>query len=257
MLRTALKPRWLGLFAVLVVVLLTFGRLGLWQLNVAQDRGLAEAAASAASRPVAPLPEVVAPHSAFPSDGSGRRVEAAGRYAGQGQFLVAPRRLEGEPGYWVVAPFVVAATGALLPVVRGFVAEAATAPPPPGDVVVLTGSLAPGESPAQSPAPKGVNRYPVRGSIDLGALVNEWDGELYNAFAFAVEERTGAAPGGLPVAAGLERVPPPAVTGGLKWRNAAYALQWWIFAAFAAYMWFRMVRDDADRERDEMAGEQV
>jgi surfeit locus 1 family protein len=40
-------------------------------------------------------------------------------------------------------------------------------------------------------------------------------------------------------------VPPPALVGsGLSWRNAAYALQWWVFALFAAYMWWRMVRDD-------------
>ena len=260
MLRTALRPRWLGLFAVLVAVVVTFGRLGLWQLNVAQDRGRAEAAESAAGRPVAPLQDVVAPHSAFPSDGSGRRVQATGRSAGQGQFLVAPRRLDGESGYWVVSPFVVAATGAMLPVVRGFVTEASTAPAPPEAELVLTGSLAPGESPAAAPgsSPDGSGDYPVRGSIDLAVLVNEWDGELYNAFAFAVEERTETEPGGGPVAAaGLQRVPPPAVTSGLKWRNAAYALQWWIFAAFAAYMWFRMVRDDADRERDEPTGEQA
>jgi hypothetical protein len=60
-----------------------------------------------------------------------------------------------------------------------------------------------------------------------------------------VEERDGD-PSGAPVPApGLERVPPPVIgESGLSWRNAAYALQWWIFAAFAAYMWFRMVRDD-------------
>jgi cytochrome oxidase assembly protein ShyY1 len=43
-------------------------------------------------------------------------------------------------------------------------------------------------------------------------------------------------------------VPPPEVTGGIKWRNAAYALQWWVFAAFAAFMWVKMVREDARRE---------
>jgi predicted component of type VI protein secretion system len=52
----------------------------------------------------------------------------------------------------------------------------------------------------------------------------------------------------------LERVPPPAPgETGLSWRNAAYALQWWIFAAFAAYMWVRMVRDDAEHDRREAA----
>ena len=64
-------------------------------------------------------------------------------------------------------------------------------------------------------------------------------------FAQSEKSSTGA---GIPVPDGLERVPPPEVTGGLKWRNAAYALQWWVFAAFAAFMWFRMVREDAQRD---------
>ena len=43
MLRTALKPRWLGLLALVVVVMVAFSMLGLWQLNVARDKGRAEA----------------------------------------------------------------------------------------------------------------------------------------------------------------------------------------------------------------------
>ena len=43
MLRTALKPRWLGLFALLLVIMATCAQLGLWQLHVAQDKGLADA----------------------------------------------------------------------------------------------------------------------------------------------------------------------------------------------------------------------
>ncbi len=73
-------------------------------------------------------------------------------------------------------------------------------------------------------------------------------GDLYNAFAFAVTERSGGSAGPETAADGLTRVPPPPIgETGLSWRNAAYALQWWIFAAFAAYMWFRMVRDDHER----------
>jgi len=32
------------------------------------------------------------------------------------------------------------------------------------------------------------------------------------------------------------------VGGGLLWRNAAYALQWWVFALFAAYMGWSLPR---------------
>jgi cytochrome oxidase assembly protein ShyY1 len=252
-LRTALKPRWLGLFVVLVLVLVSFFWLGLWQLDVARDKGREEVVAAAAREPVVPIAEALGPHAPFPAGGAGRRVQATGRYAADGQFLVAPRRLDGRDGAWVVTPLVVESTGATLAVVRGFVPESAVVPAPPGGPVTVTASLAPGESPSEAPAE---GQWPgaaqVRGSIDLAVLVNEWQGDLYNAFGFAVEEQAGGG-ADLP-ASGLERVPPPVIgETGLSWRNAAYALQWWIFAAFAAYMWFRMVRDDhqLDLQREE------
>jgi len=246
-LRTALKPRWLGLFAVLVVVVVACVQLGLWQLHIAQDKGLADALRKAHEARPALLDTVIRPHQAFPNPQSGRAVTAVGEYAASDQFLVGPRRLEGRTGFWVVVPLVVEETGARVAVVRGFATDATRPVEPPGGTVSVDGSLAPGESPAA--APTGLPAWPqeARGSVDLAALVNEWPDELYNAFVFAQSEKssTGA---GIAVPTGLERVPPPEVTGGLKWRNAAYAVQWWVFAAFAAFMWVRMVREDAQRD---------
>ena len=44
-------------------------------------------------------------------------------------------------------------------------------------------------------------------------------------------------------------MPTPIGETGVQWRNAAYAVQWWIFALFALWMWVRMVRDETRRER--------
>jgi hypothetical protein len=42
----------------------------------------------------------------------------------------------------------------------------------------------------------------------------------------------------------------------LDWRNLAYAVQWWLFAAFGVFMWWRVVRDDHElRSRPSSAGE--
>jgi cytochrome oxidase assembly protein ShyY1 len=246
-LRTALKPRWLGLFALLLVIIVACTQLGLWQLHVAQDKGLRYALQKAHEARPALIDTVVRPHAAFPNPQSNRAVTAIGTYAASDQFLVGPRRLGGKTGFWVVTPLDVTETGARLAVVRGFVTETTTPIEPPAGAVSVDGSLAPGEAPGT--APTGVPPWPkpARGSIDFSLLVNEWPGELYNAFVFAQGEKT-AAGVGIPAPAGLERVPPPEVTGGLKWRNAAYALQWWIFGGFAAFMWFRMVREDAQRD---------
>ncbi|HET7660047.1 MAG TPA: SURF1 family protein [Oryzihumus sp.] len=244
MLRTALRPRWLGLLALVVVVMVTFTMLGLWQLNVARDKGRAEAVKAAPKRPVAALTTVVRPQAQFPADGSGRRVTATGRYDAAGQVLVTPRLLDGRRGYWVVTPLVVDGTGARLAVVRGFVTDpaAATRPPATGPVTV-TGSLAPAESPSDVGAalPDG-----QLGSVDLAHLVNRWGGQIYNAFVFATAERPDVTTG----TAGIVRVPPPPPAGGgLALRNAGYAVQWWVFALFALYMWWRMVRDEHTREQ--------
>ena len=43
-------------------------------------------------------------------------------------------------------------------------------------------------------------------------------------------------------------MPTPIGDTAIRWRNAAYAVQWWVFAAFALWLWVRMVREEARRE---------
>jgi surfeit locus 1 family protein len=250
-LRTAVKPRWLGLFAFVLAVMVSFGMLGLWQLNVARDKGRAEAVRAAPTQPVADVAAVLVPHGSFPQDGEGRRITATGRYDGSAQVLVAPRVLQGKSGYWVVTPLVVHSTGARIAVVRGFVTSPAQAVAP--DVatdVTVSGTLAPGESPAADTA-HAAKALPdgQLAALDLSLLVNRWPGVLYNAFVFASAEEPDLTSVASPA---VSRVPPPApASGALSWRNAAYALQWWVFALFAAYMWWRMVREDYETGRNE------
>ena len=117
--------------------------------------------------------------------------------------------------------------------------DAASAPPPPVGTLTIGGGLAPGESPSPDPVPSG-----QIGSVDLSLLVNSWPGELYNAFGFVESENPATA-------SGLTTVPTPVGDTGVQWRNAAYAVQWWVFAAFALWMWARMVRDETRRARAE------
>ena len=48
--------------------------------------------------------------------------------------------------------------------------------------------------------------------------------------------------------------PPPEQSVELNWLNIFYAVEWVVFAGFAVYLWYRLVRDAVERERDE-AGE--
>lgn len=238
MIRTALKPAWLALLALLVVVVVAFYQLGMWQLGVSSNAASREFAAEQATRPTVPLAEAITPQSTFPDDGAGRSVLVTGTYVPELQFLVPQRLLEGEPGYWVVTPVRTVGSGpeALLPVVRGFVPAPADAGRPDPDVPVeLTGTLAPGEAPGPTGLPEG-----QRGSIDTAELVNDWDSPIYDAFLFLVQESPTL------TTSEVRAVPPP-VFGetGVVWRNVGYALQWFIFAAFAVYMYVRFLRDAA------------
>ena len=49
-------------------------------------------------------------------------------------------------------------------------------------------------------------------------------------------------------APGLTRVPPPDTDTPLNLRNAAYAVQWWVFGLFAIWMWWKMFRAEQQAE---------
>ena len=240
MLRTALTPRFLGLLGLVLVLCATFVWLGRWQLGVAESTAQREAVEQARSQAPADLTTLLQPHAAVP----GRPVVAAVRRHRplRRRGPAARARAAGSrarPGLWVLTPFVLDDGGATLPVVRGFVTDAASATPPPEGTLTIRGGLAPGESPSPDPVPAG-----QIGSVDLSQLVNTWPGELYNAFGFLESESPATA-------SGLATVPTPLGETGVQWRNAAYAVQWWIFAAFALWMWGRMVRDETRRARAE------
>lgn len=241
-------PRSLGLFALLLVVVAATTMLGFWQLGVAQDEGRKEAVAAAAKLERRPLGEVTRPHAAFEAELSNRPVTATGTYDPERQVLVVDRRLDGQPGTWVVTRLQLD-EGGTVAVLRGFVAGTpTTAPAPPSGQVTVSGTLGPSESPrpGTTPLPE-----PQRRSLDLSALVNEWPGDLYNVVLLAAAESAGPDPSAAALDAGeLRRVPPPRLDADLNLKNAAYAVQWWVFGLFAVWMWWKIVRAERPDERD-------
>ncbi|MGL4173844.1 MAG: SURF1 family protein [Actinomycetota bacterium] len=244
--RTVLKPQWLALLALVVGVCGGFGWLGSWQLGVARDTAAREAAREAAGRPVSPLVDVLQPGQPFPTIADARTVTATGTYVAAQQVLVPDRVQGNRTGWWVVAAL--RTDSGWLPVVRGWVAT----PEDPRTFaftanVTITGVLQPDEAPPTEPVTLPGGQVPA---VDAADLANRWGTPIYNAFLVAVDETglptQGAAPTPETVAAQMERVPPPGPqAAGLDWQNAAYALQWWLFAGFAVLLWWKMVRQDA------------
>lgn len=241
MLRTLLTPRWLALLAVVVAVCVGFVWLGLWQMAVAQNSAIEKLQEERDALVEAPLDQVMTPHSAFPADGAGHPVHVEGQYDATRQFLVPNRLLDGVNGYWVVTPLV-ATDGAVIPVMRGFVTDPAQADLPPATPLTVRGELAPGESPALDDVEVAVGQ---QATIDLSVLTNLWPEDLYNGFIFSTVEEPQVS------STALAHVPPPRLTAGdVDWRNFGYALQWWVFAAFAVFMYVKLLHDASGERPD-------
>lgn len=227
-------PPMLVLHGLLVAALLATGLMGWWQLDVWRAERADDAAARLAG-PAVPLGDVLGPDEAPANQDLGVPVVAAGRYLpAEQQFLVAGRDDAGADGYWVLSPLAVDATGSIVLVVRGWTADISSLPPVPAGPVRETGVLQPGEEGSGV-----VSQGRVVDAVRIPALAGEVDRDLYGAYLL----RT-AAPTGDP-ATGLRPVSPPRpdASWSTGLRNLAYGAQWWLFGAFALFMWWRMCVD--------------
>jgi surfeit locus 1 family protein len=241
-LRTALRPRWLALLLVVLVASSAMALLGQWQLNRAREhrREPAERAEQAREQAVPkPVEQVLAPRQTFPIDGINTRVQATGTWDPAHRLLVTDRDLAGRKGFWVLVPLVLA-DGSAVPVVRGWVASASdpAAAGPVGDGVQVIGLLQPSEPPSQR-APGEASGLPADqvDRVSVTELVNRWPHPLITGFV--VQQTQTPATGPLP-----SPIPAPVSDPGLDLQNLSYAIQWWIFAGFGLFFWYRLVRDD-------------
>jgi cytochrome oxidase assembly protein ShyY1 len=248
-LRTALRP---GLLVLLLVVLLAaagMSRLGTWQLSRARAHS-AEDQQRALDRPPVPLESVLTARQPYPDTAVDRPVAATGRWDAAQQLLVAAhpgevpvgsRAVPSGDGWWVLVPLVLA-DGSAVPVVRGW-AAAVDAPGTaltgmPAGQVEVTGVLRPSEpSPERAP---GDGTGPAPGqlaAVDAGTLVQRWPYPLLTGYLVL----TGQDPAGSGTALRPVRVRPD--PSGLAWQNLSYAVQWFVFAGFGLFLWWRLVLD--------------
>lgn len=252
MLRVALRPRFLGLLALMIVATIVCGLLAGWQWDRAH-RALTDKADG--PQQIGDIREVVGVGDAVTNEIVGDIVTADGRFAAGEQVLVPGRRIEGQDAVIVVTAFLVEledGTEARLPVARGWlpaedvtgedgVLDPALAPAAPEGEVRLSGRLEASES-ASGGVVDGVAR-----EIATPLLVNEWGSPMYAGY-LALDEAE-APLSALPAAESQ-------FSRGLDWQNIGYSFQWVAFGVFFLYLWWRSVRtayrDELDDRREEV-----
>ena len=210
--------------------------LGMWQWSRAEATG-----ASVAPQPRVPLAEVLAPASPA-GQAISRQVSVTGTWAEADAVLIAGRQVDGQDAVLLVRALLVDAdatgTGqpATLPVLVGWRPASSPVGPDPGPgSVVVTGYV---RAPEQATPASGTDGEAIPGAvwndtISPSELAQTWQSPLYSAVLSSYEGSES-----------WEPLPPPPTERTLNIRSVMYALEWWIFGAFALFVGVRAMRDN-------------
>ncbi len=242
LLRTALSRRWLGGLLIAVLVAGVFGLLATWQWSRSHEPPPPPAEIT---ETVKPLQKVYTPGVPILQTQADHIVSVEGVFDPSKQVLVANRLQQGDKGYWTVSALRVKGTDWWIPVVRGWSAEKKVADGLPTGTVTVVGRLLPPEAPYAGKEPD----EGALASLSPAQLANTWDASLYDAFLVSNDKIPSSSP------ASFERVTVNAQpqNSEINWLNVFYAVEWIVFAGAAFYMWFRLVKDDYDRQVEDAA----
>ncbi|MBB3666493.1 SURF1 family cytochrome oxidase biogenesis protein [Garicola koreensis] len=242
MLHTARQPKWIAMLVLALVLSTVFVVLSAWQFD--QSTTDEDQIPQHTEEPVA-LTEIYEPARGITMHEADRIVELRGEFVADTQVMVADRLQDDVPGYWAVAAFRVdgAPDGEVIPVVRGWSEDYDDAGEPPAGELDLQGRLLPTEAPGPAPRDQPVGVLP---SLSVAELINLWEEDSYSGF---VVDFSGAALGD----SGLEPVwvDPQPEPDEINWLNLFYGLEWFVFAGFAFYLWWRLVKDAHLKELEE------
>ena len=263
MIRIARRPKWIALLLFALVLAALFAWLGKWQVERAVIDSRTASAPTEVSKPLTTLAK---PGGPIPIIAGGHLTSVSGAFDPDGFVVLTGRLNGGEAGYWLVGRLFVVDSGAngdsvprpgpesvSLPVALGWaptqdvldtaLAEAkTTAADNVGVVLSFSGRLMPTEAP-QVPDPAG-DPF-ATATLSVASLVNEWPN--YSGTSFGAYLIADDAPDGLTAIQSA----PPANSTTLNWLNIFYAVEWVVFAGFAVYFWYRLVRDAYEREEEE------
>ncbi|GAB3392429.1 hypothetical protein GCM10027568_19680 [Humibacter soli] len=251
------RPKWIAALLLALVVAGVFAGLGQWQLERAVQSGHVVERATETAKPLNQVATVNGPPE---TADEGQLVRTAGTYAPGDYGMLVGRLNNGATGYWVTARFTPTAKDkdgktAQLAVARGWAPTEQKAKDAiarlsaqPAATVTLVGRLLPSEAPQ---APKAGGDPFAMNTMSVAALVNLWhgigDSDIYSSYL--VEH--GTPPAGLTAIYS----PRPVEQATVDWLNIFYAAEWAIFAGFAIFLWYRVVKDAWEKQREDAEAE--
>jgi surfeit locus 1 family protein len=241
----ARRPRWIGMLIFALAVAALFAYLGHWQLDRSVE-SLKPVNTGSETRKV--LSDVSKPQTEFLDKLTGQKVTVKGSFVADDFTVVSQRVQQGKPstGYWLVGRFVDSSNQASVVVAVGWGATRAEATqaipsiPVAPAVETLDGRYLPTEAADDGKFTQGLQTV-----VSVPQLINQWpdfSGDVYNGY---VVDHKGW--GGLTAIYS----PAPIDKATLNWLNVFYAVEWVVFAGFAIFLWFRLVRDAFEREIEE------
>lgn len=250
----ARRPRWIAALVLCLAIAGGFAALGQWQLSRSIDAGVP--VDETTETPV-PLGELAEPQKPLSTTEAGRIVTIEGTLLPAEYVTLSGRLHEGTPGYWVVGHLLAddsaadsPSAGASLAVALGWAATEEDAASAISQLErdapdSFRGRYLPTEAPQEDDFENG-----EQNSLSTAALVNQWATPPTTVYAGYLV--TDAAP------AGLDQIdaPAPSTEVTVNWLNIFYSVEWAVFAGFAVFLWFRLVKDAWEREQEELAEEQ-
>lgn len=268
MLSVALRPKYLGILALMVTATLVCGLLANWQWDRA-TRALDITQATQESAPV-PISTLLQVGDSVTNETQGRLVSLTGHFEPEFQAVSPGRRIDGAEAAVVVTSFLITdgeLAGVRVPVARGYLpltsADGADAwahiPPPPTGTVELVARLEASEGASDALDTSGDASLAVIDTISSPLLVNMWGGPMLAAYLAitdpaAAQMEAAVGPDASAWTSDLGRLPSAEshFSSGLNLQNFGYMLQWIVFGVFFLYIWWRTVRTqylDEARER--------
>jgi cytochrome oxidase assembly protein ShyY1 len=245
--RFLLTPRWLGAAVLTVVAAVVMVFLGNWQLHRYHERAaINDRIDSADSVAAVPVESVLArpstTGSAGPSPGKKEawtKVTVTGRYDPAHEIQARARTVNGDVGFEIVTPLILADGTAVL-VDRGWIppadagaVAAPTVPPAPGGQVTVVGQVHLSES-RPTPIEHRDGRLDTR-RISVPRLAHEMPYPVYGAYLLLTGQTPAADPAFVAIPIDHED----------SWQNAGYTVQWWLFAVMALFAFGWQARREA------------